>query len=75
MIDFDVHSQSGDTISLLVSPGDSSLEEVFNPGIILKEIRFYSHMSLFVGSGEVRSRSRVDSDTGNEDYLVEIRIL
>jgi hypothetical protein len=75
MIDFDVHSQSADTISLLVSSGDSSLEEVFNPGIILKEIRFYSHMSLFVGSGEVRSRSRVDSDTGNEDYLVEIRIL
>jgi len=75
ILNFPVYSQSGDVISVIISPKDIGIfQSLIKEDNKINEIRFYSDTSLFIGTGIVRSVSRIKSGPEKGNYLIEMQI-
>ncbi len=75
ILNLPVYSQSGDIISILISPKDIGIfQSLIKEDNKIDEIRFYSDTSLFIGTGIVRSVSRIKSGAEKGNYLIEMQI-
>ena len=73
-LEFDVHSQSRETISLLISANDQELVELLKAGVTLNEVRYFSASSMFVGEGVVCSSSKIEAGSKQGDLIVDMKV-
>jgi len=74
ILNFSVHSQSGDIVCILVPAKHITVIQSVIKDNRISDIRFYSDTSLFIGEGIIRSVSRIKSGPDKGNYLIEIHI-
>jgi hypothetical protein len=74
-VELNVSFQNGDVISILIPGRDRDIIDFLEPGQTLNEIQFYSPMAIFSGSGEIQSRTKIESGPRRGDYNVDIQVL
>jgi hypothetical protein len=73
-VEFQVTSQSGNTISVNI-PGDRrDLLDAFRPGLRLPELQCYSPIAVFKGRGVVIKKRKVWHGRNQGNYLLDINI-
>ena len=74
MVEFQVTSQSGNTISVNI-PGDQrDLLDAFKPGLQLPELQCYSPIAVFKGKGMVIKKRKIWHGRNEGNYLLDINI-
>lgn len=74
MVEFQVTSQSGNTISVNI-PGDQrDLLDAFRPGLPLPELQCYSPIAVFKGKGIVIKKRKIWHGRNEGNYLLDITI-
>jgi tetratricopeptide (TPR) repeat protein len=74
MVEFQVTSQSGNTISVNI-PGDQrDLLDAFRPGLQLPELQCYSPIAVFKGKGIVMKKRKIWHGRNEGNYLLDITI-
>ncbi len=74
-LEFDVASQTGDIISVLVRTDQQELMDIFRLGNSLPCIQCYSQSALFICSGTVFGKTRIDYGPKKGDYVSEIILM
>ncbi|MDY6952252.1 MAG: hypothetical protein SWE60_12120 [Thermodesulfobacteriota bacterium] len=74
MLEFDVTFQSGNVISLIISPRQKDLVENLSIGIKLPEMEFYSPIAIFRGSGVVSGKTKIRSGPEKGAYMLDIKL-
>lgn len=74
ILNFSVHSQSGDVLSILVPARHIRVIQSISANNTISGIRFYSDVSFFIGEGIIRSVSRIKSGSEKGNYLIEMQV-
>ena len=74
LIELDVNFQRGNTISLIISRDDKDLIENLKVGVRLNNIKCYSPIAVFNGSGIVSEKAPIELGPKKGDYRVDIEI-
>jgi hypothetical protein len=73
-MDFDVHFQSANTVSIVISAVQKSLADAFQAGTRLSSIQCYSPITVFRTSGMVTGKDRIKQGPRQGDFAVDITI-
>jgi tetratricopeptide (TPR) repeat protein len=73
-LDFDVHFQSANTVSIVIAAAQKNLADAFQPGTRLSSIQCYSPITVFRTSGMVTGRDRIKQGPRQGDFTVDITI-
>jgi hypothetical protein len=74
MLEFDVTFQSGNVISVIISPKQKELVENLSIGIQLPNMEFYSPIAIFRGSGVVSGKTKIRSGPEKGAYMLDIKL-
>ena len=74
MVEFQVTSQSGNTISVNIPGERRDLLDAFRPGLRLPELQCYSPIAVFKGKGVVLKKRKVWHGRNQGNYLLDITI-
>lgn len=74
MLEFDVTFQSGNVISLIISPRQKGVVENLSVGIQLPDMEFYSPIAIFRGSGVVSGKTKIRSGPEKGAYMLDIKL-
>jgi tetratricopeptide (TPR) repeat protein len=74
MVEFQVTSQSGNTISVNIPGERRDLLDAFRPGLRLPELQCYSPIAVFKGRGVVLKKRKVWHGRNQGNYLLDITI-
>ncbi|MFC1859430.1 tetratricopeptide repeat protein [Thermodesulfobacteriota bacterium] len=74
-LDFDVSSQSGGVISVIVPREEDVLIDRLNVGSMLEEIRFFTPEAMFSDDCTVTSKTRINSGPKSGDWAIVMRLL
>jgi tetratricopeptide (TPR) repeat protein len=73
-LDFDVHFQSANTVSIVIPAAQKNLADAFQPGTRLASIQCYSPITVFRTSGMVTGRDKIKQGPRQGDFTVDITI-
>ncbi len=73
-VDFDIHFQSANTVSIVISAAQKNLADAFQPGTRLLSIQCYSPITVFRTSGTVTGKDRIKQGPRQGDFTVDITI-
>ncbi len=73
-LELDVSFQSGNVISLIIDKQDEKQIADLAEGVQLEDVHFYSPIAIFRGSGEVVSKTQINSGPKAGDYSMDIKI-
>lgn len=73
-IELDVNFQRGDMLSLIIPSKDSDLIEKLDDGYQLSDVKLYSPIAIFRGSGIVLEKTEIGVGPRKGDYRLDIRI-
>jgi len=74
MVEFQVTSQSGNTISVNIPGERRDLLDAFRPGLRLPELQCYSPIAVFKGKGVVIKKRKIWHGRSQGNYLLDITI-
>jgi hypothetical protein len=74
VMEFDVNFQRGNVVSIIVSGRDKELVDSFNVGDRFESIECSSVFAVFMASGAVSEKMRIDSGSRRGDYRIDIKI-
>lgn len=74
MVEFQVTSQSGNTISVNIPAERKDLLDTLRPGSRLRELQCYSPIAVFKGSGIVIKKRKIWHGRNQGNYLLDITI-
>ena len=74
MVEFQVTSQSGNTISVNIPGERRDLLDAFRPGLQLPELQCYSPIAVFKGRGAVIRKRKIWHGRNQGNYLLDITI-
>lgn len=74
MVEFQVTSQSGNTISVNIPGERRDLLDAFRPGLQLPELQCYSPIAVFKGRGVVIKKRKIWHGRSQGNYLLDITI-
>lgn len=74
MVEFQVTSQSGNTISVNIPADQRDLLDAFRPGLQLPELQCYSPIAVFKGRGIVIKKRKIWHGRNEGNYLLDITI-
>lgn len=74
MVEFQVTSQSGNTISVNIPGERRDLLDAFRPGLRLPELKCYSPIAVFKGRGVVIKKRKIWHGRNQGNYLLDITI-
>jgi tetratricopeptide (TPR) repeat protein len=74
MVEFQVTSQSGNTISVNIPGERRDLLDAFRPGLRLPELQCYSPIAVFKGRGVVIKKRKIWHGRNQGNYLLDITI-
>ena len=74
MVEFQVTSQSGNTISVNIPGERRDLLDAFRPGLRLPQLQCYSPIAVFKGKGVVLKKRKVWHGRNQGNYLLDITI-
>lgn len=74
MVEFQVTSQSGNTISVNIPGERRDLLDAFRPGLQLPELQCYSPIAVFRGKGVVIKKRKIWHGRKQGNYLLDITI-
>jgi hypothetical protein len=72
--EFDVVSQSGNDVSVIVPGGKKGITAVFKPGFHLNKMQCCSPLAVFNSSGIISGMTKIESGPKRGDYSVDIKI-
>jgi len=73
-VDFDVHFQSANTVSIVIPAAQNALAEAFKPGKKFSSIQCYSPITVFRTSGTVTGMDKIKQGPRQGDFTVDITI-
>jgi len=73
-MDFDVHFQSANTVTVLIPSGQKKLAETLVPGTRITDIQCYSPVTVFRSTGTVSGRAKIKHGPRRGDYTLDISI-
>ena len=73
-MDFDVHFQSANTVTVLIPSAKKNLADSLVPGTRLNDIQCYSPITVFRGTGTVSGTAMVKQGPRQGDYTLDITI-
>ena len=73
--DFDVSSQSGGIISVIVPGEESALIDRLHVGSMLEEIRFFTPAAMFSDDCAITAKTRIDIGPKSGDWAIVMRLL
>jgi tetratricopeptide (TPR) repeat protein len=73
-VDFDVHFQSANTVSIVIPAAQKNLADAFQPGTRLSSIQCYSPITVFRTSGTVTGKDRIKQGPRQGDFTLDITI-
>ena len=73
-IEFDVHFQTGNTVSLLIESKEKNLLDTLSIGFRLREVQYRSSVAIFRGTGVVSAKIKIHEGPKRGDYHLDIRI-
>jgi hypothetical protein len=72
--EFEVSFQSGNKISTVVPAREEDLVEVFKPGLLLSDVKFFSSIAVFKGKGIVSGLKKISSGPKQGDYSLDMTV-
>jgi hypothetical protein len=73
-MDFDVHFQSANTVTVLIPEAQKSVTESLAPGTRLEDIQCYSPITVFRSTGTVSGSAKIKQGPRRGDYTLDITI-
>jgi len=73
-MDFDVHFQSANTVTLLIPAVQKSVADSLTPGTRLVDIQCYSPITVFRSTGTVSGTAKIKQGPRQGDYTLDITI-
>jgi len=73
-MDFDVHFQSANTVTVLLPSNEKSLIDALVPGTRLNDIQCYSAITVFRGTGTVSGSTKIKQGPRQGDYTLDITL-
>jgi tetratricopeptide (TPR) repeat protein len=73
-VDFDVHFQSANTVSIIIPAVQKSLADAFTAGVKLPSIQCYSPITVFRTSGTVTGKEPIKQGPRKGDFTLDITI-
>jgi hypothetical protein len=73
-IDFDVHFQSANTVTVLIPSVQKSVADSLIPGTRLEDIQCYSPITVFRSTGTVSGTAKIKQGPRQGDYTLDITI-
>jgi hypothetical protein len=73
-MDFDVHFQSANTVTVLIPAVQKSVADSLTPGTRLNDIQCYSPITVFRSTGTVSGTAKVKQGPRRGDYTLDITI-
>lgn len=73
-IDFDVHFQSANTVTVLVPSVKKNVADTLTPGTRLDDIQCYSPITVFRSTGTVSATAKIRQGPRQGDYTLDITI-
>lgn len=73
-MDFDVHFQSANTVTVLLPAVKKSVADTLTPGTRLSEIQCYSPITVFRSTGTVSGTAQIKQGPRRGDYTLDITI-
>jgi hypothetical protein len=74
MMEFDVNFQRGNVVSIIASGKDKDLIDTLEVGSKLGELECSSAFAVFMASGLITEKMRIDSGSRRGDYRIDIKI-
>jgi len=75
VFEFDVNFQSGNQLNFIVSGNDQELINRLKEGVVLKNVQFFSPISIFKSSGMISSKIMINSGPNKGDCSLDIKVL
>ena len=73
-MDFDVHFQSANTVTILIPAVQKSITESLPPGTRLDDIQCYSPITVFRSTGTVSGTAKIKQGPRQGDYTLDVTI-
>jgi hypothetical protein len=73
-MDFDVHFQSANTVTVLIPAGQKNLADSLVPGTRLNDIQCYSPITVFRSTGTISGTAKIKQGPRQGDYTLDITI-
>ena len=73
-MDFDVHFQSANTVSVLLPAGQKNVADSLVPGTRLADIQCYSPITVFRSTGTISGAAQIKQGPRRGDYTLDITI-
>jgi tetratricopeptide (TPR) repeat protein len=73
-MDFDVHFQSANTVTVLIPSVQKNLADTLIPGTRLSDIQCYSPITVFKSTGTVSGTAKIKQGPRQGDYTLDITI-
>jgi tetratricopeptide (TPR) repeat protein len=73
-VDFDVHFQSANTVSIIIPAVQKSLADAFSTGVKLPSIQCYSPITVFRTSGTVTGKAPIKQGPRQGDFTLDITV-
>jgi tetratricopeptide (TPR) repeat protein len=73
-MDFDVHFQSANTVTILIPSVQKSVADTLVPGTRLQDIQCYSPITVFRSTGTVSGTAKIKQGPRQGDYTLDITI-
>jgi hypothetical protein len=73
-MDFDVHFQSANTVTVLIPSGKKGVADSLIPGTRLNDIQCYSPITVFRSTGTVSGTAKIKQGPRRGDYTLDITI-
>jgi hypothetical protein len=73
-MDFDVHFQSANTVTVLIPSAQKSLADNLVPGTRLNDIQCYSPITVFRSTGTISGTAKIKQGPRQGDYTLDITI-
>jgi hypothetical protein len=73
-MDFDVHFQSANTVTVLIPSAKKNLADSLVPGTRLNDIQCYSPITVFRSTGTVSGTAKIKQGPRRGDYTLDITI-
>jgi hypothetical protein len=73
-MDFDVHFQSANTVTVLIPAGKKGVADSLIPGTRLNDIQCYSPITVFRSTGTVSGTAKIKQGPRRGDYTLDITI-
>jgi predicted fused transcriptional regulator/phosphomethylpyrimidine kinase len=73
-MDFDVHFQSANTVTVLIPAVQKNIADSLVPGTRLEDIQCYSPITVFRSTGTVSGTAKIKQGPRQGDYTLDITI-